>query len=127
MPPKNNPPAISDIQWAILLHLSGLVGFLVPGIGNWAAPLGIWLFKRAENTTVDSVGKEVVNFQISYTLYSIVLGAIISILVWLLVGFLLLPLMGILWLLWIILMIVGAVKTSNGEFYRYPGIIRFIS
>lgn len=117
---------LNDNQWAVILHLSGLVGLAFPAIGNWAAPLIIWLLKRSDSPTLDNVGKEAVNFQLSYTLYTLVFGSIIGILCFLVVGFILLPLLGVLWLAWIILMIVAAVKASSGEFYRYPGIIRFI-
>lgn len=122
-----NAPFLNDKQWAVILHLSGLLGLAIPGVGNWAAPLLIWLLKRSESTTIDSVGKEVLNFQISYTIYSAVLGLITAILVWILIGFLLIPLLFILAVVWLVLMIVAAVKASNGEFYRYPATIRFLS
>ncbi len=40
------------------------------------------------------------------------------------IGLVLLPIVG---LVWFVLVIVGAVKASNGEYYRYPLTIRFIS
>jgi uncharacterized Tic20 family protein len=119
-------PVMNNSQWSILLHLSGFAGLLAPGIANWAAPLIIWLIKRTESGELDRVGKEVVNFQLSYTLYSLVLGLIAGILLLILIGALLLPVLFILWVLWMIFMIIGAVKASNGEFYQYPLTIRFI-
>ena len=118
---------MNNSQWSILFHLSGFAGHFAPGIANWAVPLVLWLIKRTDDPELDRVGKEVVNFQISYTVYTLVLGAIVGVLVFLLVGFLLIPLFFILWLAWIIFMIVAAVKASSGEFYRYPYIIRFLS
>lgn len=117
---------MNNSQWSIMMHLSGFAGLLAPGILNWAAPLILWLIKRTESDELDRVGKEVVNFQISYTLYSLVLGAITAILVFLVVGLLLLPVLFLLWVAWMIFMVVGAVKASNGEFYSYPMIIRFL-
>lgn len=126
-PSSGGQPVLNDNQWSVILHLSGFLGLAAPGILNWAAPLLIWLLKRDENATIDSVGKEVLNFQLTYTLFSFVLGVLFAALVWVLVGFLILPLIGLLWLAWLVLMIVAAVKASNGEFFRYPAIIRFLS
>ena len=118
---------MSTIQWTILLHLSGFAGFFFPGIGNWAAPLVIWLIKKTDSPEIDRVGKEVLNFQLSYTLYSIVGGIIIGVLTLVVIGVFPLPLLGILWLMWVIFMILAAIKASNGETYTYPLTIRFLN
>ena len=83
------------------------------------APLAIWLIKRADSPEIDATGKEVLNFQISYSLYA---GAAI-LLCFVLVGFLILP---VVLIIWIVCMILAAVRTSNGEAYRYPFTIRFL-
>lgn len=126
--------AESARSWCIGLHLSGFSGILLGwSLMHILAPLAIWLIKRADNPDIDTTGKEVLNFQISYTLYMLIAGAFGGVSVFLclvLVGFLFLPLilimMGLIWCLWIILMIVAAVKVSNGESYRYPFTIRFL-
>ena len=82
-------------------------------------PLVIWLVKRADSPEIDSTGKEVLNFQITYTIYSLIAGALCFVLI----GFLILPIVLIVWLVCII---IAAVKTSNGEAYRYPATIRFL-
>ena len=46
------------------------------------------------------------------------------VLIFLLVGFLLLPIVGI-W--WLVFTIIGSVKSANGELYRYPLTIRMVS
>jgi uncharacterized Tic20 family protein len=61
----------------------------------------------------------VLNFQITYTIYSLIAGALCFVLI----GFLILPIVLIVWLVCII---IAAVKTSNGETYRYPATIRFL-
>jgi len=98
------------------------------------APLTIWLIKRADSPEIDATGKEVLNFQISYSVYMLIAGALGGVSVFLclvLVGFLFLPLililMGIIGLFWLILMVLAAVKVSNGETYRYPFTIRFLN
>ncbi|MBX9743335.1 MAG: DUF4870 domain-containing protein [Chthoniobacterales bacterium] len=114
------PSSESNRSWCMALHLAGLSGFLLPIIlAHIVVPLTIWLIKRSESTEIDATGREVLNFQISYTLYLAIAGA----LCFLLIGFLIFPLFFIPWL---ILPIVGACKTSKGNFYRYPFTIRFL-
>jgi uncharacterized Tic20 family protein len=83
------------------------------------APLVIWLIKRADSPEIDVTGKEVLNFQISYSIYT----GISILLCFVLVGFVLLPIVLIAWL---ICMVLASVRTSNGEAYRYPFTIRFL-
>ncbi len=112
---------ISESQarnWAVLCHLSALIGFIIP-FGNIIAPLVIWLIKKEESPFIDDQGKEAVNFQISMTIYAI----ISAILIFIIIGFVLLIAVG---LLEIIFIIVAAVRASNGEKYRYPLSIHFI-
>jgi uncharacterized Tic20 family protein len=99
--------------WAIGAHL----GPLVVGV---LAPLVVWLVFRDRSGFLDRTGKEALNMQISYLLYFFAAG--ISIFVF--IGLLLLPLVG---LAWLVLMIVATVKVANFEDFRYPVIIRFIS
>lgn len=83
------------------------------------APLAIWLIKRADSPEIDTTGKEVLNFQISYSIYT----GVAILLCFALVGFLILP---VVLITWIVCMIIAAVKVSNGETYRYPFTIRFL-
>jgi uncharacterized Tic20 family protein len=121
IPPVPPIPATSetDRSWCIGLHLSGLAGIIFGwALAHIIAPLIIWLIKRADSPVIDATGKEVLNFQISYSIYLAVAG----LLCFVFIGFLLFP---VLFIAWLTLIIVAAVKTSNGEVYRYPGIIRF--
>jgi hypothetical protein len=110
----------SDRSWCIGLHLSGLSGILFGfALAHILVPLVIWLIKRAESPAIDTTGKEVLNFQISYSLYFA-----LSFLLWIvLIG---IPLSIALGAAWLILTIIAAIKTSNGEEYHYPYIIRFL-
>ncbi|MFZ0616271.1 MAG: DUF4870 domain-containing protein [Chthoniobacterales bacterium] len=128
--PENSQPTIEMVpasssesarSWCIGLHLSGLSGLILSfALAHIVVPLVIWLVKRANSPEIDATGKEVLNFQISYTIYSIIAGALCFVLI----GFLILPIVLIVWLACII---IAAVKTSNGEKYRYPFTIRFLS
>ena len=99
--------------WAIAAHLGPLVLWVI-------APLVVWLVFRDRSRFIDQHAKEALNMQISYTIYFVV--STISII--LLVGIILLPVVGVAWL---VLMIVATVKAANYEEYRYPLILRLVS
>jgi uncharacterized Tic20 family protein len=117
VPAPSNQPT-TDNSLAVVMQLLGFAGFVFP-FGNIIAPLILWLIKRTESPLLDRTGKEVVNFQISYTIYA----AIAGVLCFVLIGLLILP---IIFILWIVFMVIAAVKTGNGEDYRYPATIRLL-
>jgi uncharacterized Tic20 family protein len=86
----------------------------------------LWLIKRGDSPYLDRVGKEVLNFQISFSIYISATLAVGTVLLIFLIGILFYFLAAAIWVAWIILMIVGAVKTSNGEEYKYPFTIRLL-
>ena len=115
----------TDRQWAIGLHLSALLGFAGPHLLNVVGPLVIWLIKKNDSAYLDSVGKRVMNFQISYSLYGFAAITLFGLLWWLVIGLVFLPIYAVVGVAWLILTIVGAVKESNGETYEYPFVIKF--
>lgn len=117
VPAPSNQPT-SDNSLAVVMQLLGFAGFVFP-FGNIIAPLILWLVKRTESPLLDCTGKEVVNFQISFTIYA----AIAGVLCFVLIGLLILP---VIFILWIVFMVIAAVKTGNGEDYRYPATIRLL-
>jgi uncharacterized Tic20 family protein len=108
-----------DRTWAMIAHLSALVGYAVVPFGNIIAPLIIWLVKKDRSWFIDDQAKEALNFQISVTIYAIISAFLIIVLI----GFVLL---GILYVLGIILSIIAAIKANDGLQYRYPLTIRLI-
>jgi len=129
-PPSREPyvPAGREIDpkarmWAMFCHLAGFAWILpvVPAIGAFLGPLVVWLIKKDEYPFVDEQGKEAVNFQITMLIYT----CISVILMFVCIGFVLVPLLII---LHTIFLIVAAIKANDGKHYRYPYplIIRFI-
>jgi uncharacterized protein len=102
----------------MLAHLSALAG-LVIGL-NWLGPLIIYLVKKDEHPFIADQSREALNFNLSVFLY-IIVSAILIVIV---IGFLLLPAIAIAWL---VLTIIAAVRANNGEAYRYPLTIRFVT
>lgn len=113
VPPVTTPASTSDKALIILSHLSVFVGapFLLPFI--------VWLVKKSDPDVVGRHAAEVLNFHLSWLIYS--LCALPLCLVW--IGFPILCLLGISAL---ILAIVGAVRAADGVLYRYPLTIRFL-
>lgn len=103
----------------MLCHLSSLTGFIGIPFGHLLGPFLFWLLKRQEIPEVDSHGKESLNFQISMTLY----GLVVALLCFVFIGFLLIP---VILLADVILVIIASVKASQGEPYRYPFCLRLI-
>jgi len=112
------PELTNDAKnWAVLCHLSAFAMFLIPPVGFILGPLVVWLLKRNDHPFIDENGKEAVNFQISVLIYFIVLCCLIVTI----------PLALLLIVANVVLVIIAAIKASNGEVYRYPLALRLIS
>jgi uncharacterized Tic20 family protein len=113
-------PSNEERNWAVFAHLGGFALYLLGfALGHILIPLVIWLLKRDDSEFIARNALEALNFQISVTLYSLVVGALCFVLI----GFVLIPvLMGF----HIVFMIIASVKASQGETYRYPWTIRLL-
>ena len=126
----------NDNNNAFLLHLSAFFGYIFP-FGAVVGPLVIWELNKRKSEFIDVNGKEAVNFNLSYLLYTMILG--LSIVPFVLrialedfqhldlfgivsVG----SLIGILAVVKFVLIIVAAIKANRGEVYKYPLTIKFI-
>lgn len=125
-PPPSGEPGEAKISesdakmWCLLSHLAALAGIVVPVFGMALGPLIIWLIKKDEHPAIDYHGKEALNFNICFLIYFFV-GWV---LIFAFVGILLLP---IIWIAWLVLVIIAAIKVSNGEPWRYPMIFRLVN
>ena len=118
-PPAGQAPLPPDQErlWAMLSHLLSFVAaYLFLG---FVAPLIVMLVFGPRSAFVRAHAVESLNFNLSWLLY----GIIAVILAFLLIGFVILIVLGIAYL---VLVIVASVKANNGEVYRYPATIRFI-
>jgi uncharacterized Tic20 family protein len=118
-PPTSSTP--SEIRtWSVLCHASALLGLFFHFFGHLLGPLFVWLIKRDASPEIDANGKESLNFQLSMLIYDIVAGILCLVLIGI-------PILIALWVLNTVFVIIASVKTSNGEFYRYPFTIRFLN
>ena len=110
----------SDRQLIVLTHLSQLIT-LVIGFGSLIVPLILWITNKEKVFQMDEHGKNIVNFQLSILVYSIICVPLVLLLGLGLLGFLVLAIISI------IFPIVNAIKASNGETPKYPLSLSFIS
>ncbi len=122
IPPANAPTLTSSNvrTWCVLCHASALLGLFFHFLGHIFGPLIVWLLKRGEAAEIDAHGKEALNFQLSMLIYD----AVAVVLCFVLIG---IPILLLLWVMNTILVIIATIKASDGELYRYPLTIRFVS
>ena len=113
-----NQPSKDERTWAMLCHFSTYIGFIFP-FGNIIVPLIIWLSKREDLPLVEDQGREVLNFQISMTIYFIISGILCIILIGIpiLIGLIIFD---------FIITIVAAISANDGKYYRYPINLKLI-
>jgi uncharacterized Tic20 family protein len=134
---------------AFLIHISAFSGLIFP-FGQIITPLIAWQTLKDRSPFLDAHGKEAVNFNISYTLYVLILSVFVGGLVmgnffrnlnrlnnfdiinfnfnfhnifgFLSVG----KIAGIVYLIGMALVIIASLKAKEGESYKYPFSIKFI-
>ena len=106
-------PGGNDKIWAILSHLSSIIG--VP----FLLPLVVYLAMRSESDYVAAHAREALNFHLSILLYSLCCLPLMLIVIGV-------PLLVLLGLASLILAIIAAFKASENACYRYPLTIRFV-
>ena len=138
----------NDNSNAFLIHISAFAGYFFP-LGGVIAPLIFWQVKKDESEYLDEHGKQAVNFNLSFLLYTFIL--------WLTLipfffgsifrafenvdhmhnefnfdfphafGFLGgISIIGLLGIIRFVFIILAAIKANNGEEYKYPMTIKFI-
>lgn len=122
LPPSPGPVDPTTQQWKVILHASAFSAFIIP-FGSILGPLIVWLIKKPELPGIESEGRKVLNFQISYAIW-LLASAIISIPFSCFIG---VPLPAIVVAIaWLVYTIIGTVKTSNGEDYTFPYVLKLL-
>jgi len=110
----------NDRQLIVITHLSQLVT-LVVGFGSLILPLILWMTNKEKVYEMNEHGKNILNFQISLIIYSLVCIPLILLLGLGLIGLIILAIISI------IFPIINAIKASNGEVPKYPLSLNIIS
>lgn len=136
-PPYGGPPAYGggaamspgeERTWAGAAHWSALVAAFVALA--FLGPLVVLLAKGNQSAYVRRNAVESLNFQLSMLIYGFA-GTIVAIVLTVVtLGFgllVIIPLALAFGGFWLVMTIIGAVKTGNGEDYRYPLTIRMVT
>jgi uncharacterized Tic20 family protein len=129
-PPATSTPSDEEKKWALFAHLSIMVGGLVTfgwaaSFGSFIGPLIIWLIQKDKMPFVADQAKEALNFGITLTLacfvllmltiFSLGLGALITVPAFMAIG-----------IAALVLVIIAALKANEGVAYRYPVALRLV-
>lgn len=144
----------SNKNTATLLHLSALSQYFIP-FGNFIFPIIIWSSMKDKSEYVDAQGKQTINFHLSLLTYSLIMIAVAVPLFlitvfsqahysvgyddlvftdfnfaevsgYLVTGIVIALLFGLLKVVEFFLIIYAAVKTSEGQNFKYPLTINFL-
>jgi len=120
---------INNTSTAFLIHISALASYIFP-FGGVLAPLIIWQIKKDESVYLDEQGKSAVNFNLSFALYTFIVGfGIFSTFFFHFPNFVGLfgsiSLVAIIGIIRFIFIVMAAIKVNNNEYFKYPLTIQF--
>jgi uncharacterized Tic20 family protein len=111
-------PTQDERTWGMVAHLAALGFFVVP-FGNLLGPLIVLLVKREHSAFVALHAKEALNFNITCMLGAIVCCLLLVLSIGILLG-------ALLFVFWLVMTIIAALKANEGLAYRYPFTVRFV-
>ena len=109
-------PSSEERLWAAAAHAAGIASSAIFPVG---VALVIYLAKREQSAFVADQAREALNFQLTIVLLTLLSAAT----VFCLIGFVLLPIVGITSL---VFALIAAIRAHDGLYYRYPFALRLI-
>jgi uncharacterized Tic20 family protein len=105
-------------NWSMICHLSAFASYFFP-FGGIIGPLICWLSKRDESVWINLNGRNALNFNLSILLYTVLAIPLCFIIIGI-------PIIMALATLKIVCIIIGSIKASKGQLFKYPLSIPFI-
>ena len=118
-PARASAPTENERTWGMLAHLAALAGLVFPLIGNVLGPLFVSIARGDQSAFVAAHAREALNFNITVTLTAVVCALLMLVFV----GFLLLA---ALFIAWLVMTLIAAIRASEGANYRYPFSLRIL-
>ena len=118
-PAPSAAPTENERTWGMLAHLSALAGVVVWLLGCVLGPLAVYLARRDQSEFVAAHAREALNFNITVALAAIVCMALMVVFVGFILG-------TALFIGWLVLTLIAAIRASEGERYRYPLSLRLV-
>jgi uncharacterized Tic20 family protein len=111
-------PTEDERTWGMVAHLAALAFFIVP-FGNILGPLVVLLVKRDHSPFIGAHAKEALNFNITSLIGAIVCLLLLQLSIGILFG-------AVLFVFWLVMTIIAALKANEGLTYRYPFALRLV-
>ena len=118
-PAPGAAPTENERTWGMLAHLAALAGLIVPLVGNVLGPLVVSIARSDQSAFVDAHAREALNFNISVTLAALVCTVLMLVFIGFLLG-------SALFIAWLVMTLIAAIKASEGALYRYPISLRLL-
>jgi uncharacterized protein len=118
-PAPGAAPTENERTWGMLAHLSALAGVVAWLLGCVLGPLAVYLWRRDNSQFVAEHAREALNFNITVALAALVCLALMVVFVGFILG-------TALFIGWLVLTLVAAIRASEGERYRYPLSLRLV-
>jgi uncharacterized protein len=118
-PAPGAAPSDNERTWGMLAHLAAFAGLILPLVGNVVVPLLIWHSWRERSRFVGEQALESLNFNISVSIGALICWVLVVVFVGFLLG-------TALFIAWLALTLIAAIKASEGVNYRYPFSLRLV-
>ena len=116
---QDKPEVTPDERtWAMLAHLSALLGIVVP-FGNAIAPFVVWRLRRGRSAFVSDQALESLNFNVTVLIAALACYLLTRVLIGIL-------LFVVLVLYWLGTTVIAAVRAGEGIRYRHPVTLRLV-
>ncbi|MCC6483601.1 MAG: DUF4870 domain-containing protein [Armatimonadetes bacterium] len=138
LPPHSGAgPSARERNWAVAAHLSG--SLLSVFLANWGllgliGPLIVWLIEKDQSAYIADQAKEALNFQLTILIAALIFGLAGTMLTLVTCGvgsLIVVPaailVFGALLILDLVFGILAGLAASNGQYYRYPFVVRLVS
>jgi len=109
-----------DKTWGILAHASALLGIVGMGLGAIIGPLIIYLIAKDKSEHARENAKHALNFQFSMLILFAIMLVVALLVPVLVIGIILLAVFDF------IMVIIAAIKASQGKIYSYPLEIKIL-
>lgn len=100
---------------AVAAHLSGLAGYIIP-LGGVIVPIIIWMVK-SDSPIISTIAKQALVLNVVVFLTACFMAVLMITII--LIPFVIVGILGLM-LVAIALPIIGAIKASDGAYYKYP-------
>ena len=111
--PADPVPTQDEKNLGLIMHVLSVVGFSLIG------PLIVWLVKKDESAFINAQGRELLNFQITFLIFTIACLPLCLVLIGI-------PLLIVVGIAAFVLTIIGLVKATEGKIYRFPATIKML-